>query len=74
MRVIIRDDDAIMEECKKMVEEEEKLAGEAARDYLDESNPSVLRYLIAARRSVIDALRDDLLSLLVAGYQRRRAF
>ena len=62
----------LVEDAKKMVEEEEAAGGaeEWARDYLNESNPSVLRYLIAAREEVSSTqLRDDLLSLLVAGHE-----
>jgi carotene epsilon-monooxygenase len=62
----------LVEDCKKMVEEEEAVGGAEiwARDYLNESNPSVLRYLIAAREEVSSTqLRDDLLSLLVAGHE-----
>jgi hypothetical protein len=38
---------------ERMVEEEEAVGGAElwARDYLNESNPSVLRYLIAAREA-----------------------
>ena len=70
---IIRDvTSKLVDDCKKMVEEEEKVGGAEAwaRDYLNESNPSVLRYLIAAREEVSSTqLRDDLLSLLVAGHE-----
>lgn len=62
----------LVDDCKRMVEEEEKVGGAEAwaRDYLNESNPSVLRYLIAAREEVSSTqLRDDLLSLLVAGHE-----
>ena len=62
----------LVEDAKKMVEEEEAVGGaeEWARDYLNDSNPSVLRYLIAAREEVSSTqLRDDLLSLLVAGHE-----
>jgi len=62
----------LVDDCKKMVEEEEAVGGAEAwaRDYLNESNPSVLRYLIAAREEVSSTqLRDDLLSLLVAGHE-----
>ena len=64
--------DRLVLDAKKMVEEEEKVGGAEvwARDYLNESNPSVLRYLIAAREEVSSTqLRDDLLSLLVAGHE-----
>lgn len=70
---IIRDvTQRLVDDCKRMVEEEEKVGGAEAwaRDYLNESNPSVLRYLIAAREEVSSTqLRDDLLSLLVAGHE-----
>ena len=70
---VIRDvTQRLVDDCKRMVEEEEKVGGaeEWARDYLNESNPSVLRYLIAAREEVSSTqLRDDLLSLLVAGHE-----
>ena len=62
----------LVDNCKRMVEEEEKVGGAEvwARDYLNDSNPSVLRYLIAAREEVSSTqLRDDLLSLLVAGHE-----
>ena len=62
----------LVEDAKRMVEEEEAAGGAEAwaRDYLNESNPSVLRYLIAAREEVSSTqLRDDLLSLLVAGHE-----
>ena len=71
---VIRDvTQRLVDDCKRMVEEEEEKVGGAeewARDYLNESNPSVLRYLIAAREEVSSTqLRDDLLSLLVAGHE-----
>ena len=62
----------LVEDAKRMVEEEEAAGGaeEWARDYLNDANPSVLRYLIAAREEVSSTqLRDDLLSLLVAGHE-----
>ena len=62
----------LVEDAKKMVEEEEAAGGAEAwaRDYLNDANPSVLRYLIAAREEVSSTqLRDDLLSLLGYGGQ-----
>jgi carotene epsilon-monooxygenase len=62
----------LVEDAKAMVEEEEAAGGAEAwaRDYLNDANPSVLRYLIAAREEVSSTqLRDDLLSLLVAGHE-----
>jgi carotene epsilon-monooxygenase len=50
-------------------------AGETAEDeaeegYLNEADPSVLRFLIAAREETTSTqLRDDLLSMLVAGHE-----
>ena len=38
--------------------------------YINESDPSVLRFLIASRQEVsAQQLRDDLLSMLVAGHE-----
>ncbi len=40
------------------------------QEYLNELDPSVLRFLIAAREEVDSKqLRDDLLSMLVAGHE-----
>ena len=39
-------------------------------DYINEADPSVLRFLIASRDEVSSRqLRDDLLSMLVAGHE-----
>ena len=39
-------------------------------DYINEADPSVLRFLIASRDDVSSKqLRDDLLSMLVAGHE-----
>ena len=48
----------LVADCKRMVEEEEAVGGAEvwARDYLNDSNPSVLRYLIAAREEVSSIL------------------
>jgi carotene epsilon-monooxygenase len=43
----------------------------AGKEYINDSDPSVLRFLIAAREEVESTqLRDDLLSMLVAGERR----
>ncbi|KAG2431593.1 hypothetical protein HYH02_013286 [Chlamydomonas schloesseri] len=64
----------LIKKCKEMVDEEEMRAASAAAaaggEYLNEADPSVLRFLIAAREEVDSTqLRDDLLSMLVAGHE-----
>merc|ERR1712157_95142 len=71
---IIRDTtEELIAKCKEIVEEEEKKSGAAidlGEDYVDEADPSILRFLIAARDEVSSMqLRDDLLSMLVAGHE-----
>jgi carotene epsilon-monooxygenase len=58
----------LVAECKQMVEaEKETLQGD---EYVNESDPSVLRFLLASREEVSSVqLRDDLLSMLVAGHE-----
>nr|GEY56743.1 carotene epsilon-monooxygenase, chloroplastic [Tanacetum cinerariifolium] len=54
--------------CKEMVEKEgEKIDDE---DYVNDADPSILRFLLASREEVTSQqLRDDLLSMLVAGHE-----
>ncbi len=57
----------LIRKCKEMVDEEEMEALAAAsaegREYINQADPSVLRFLIAAREEVDSTqLRDDLLS------------
>ncbi|GAB2300648.1 Belongs to the cytochrome P450 [Dionaea muscipula] len=54
--------------CKEMVEAEgEVIDGE---EYVNEADPSILRFLLASREEVSSSqLRDDLLSMLVAGHE-----
>ena len=70
---IIRDTtNDLIEQCKRMVQEEEERGAliEADEDYVDDKDPSILRFLIAARDEVSSTqLRDDLLSMLVAGHE-----
>ena len=64
--------DELIEKCKAIVAEEEAVGGAEAwaEQYLNDSDPSVLRYFLAAREEVTsEQLRDDLLSLLVAGHE-----
>ena len=64
----------LIAKCKAIVDEEERRRGGAAldmaEDYVDEADPSILRFLIQARDEVSSMqLRDDLLSMLVAGHE-----
>nr|CAD1835150.1 unnamed protein product [Ananas comosus var. bracteatus] len=54
--------------CKEIVESEnEQIEGE---EYVNETDPSILRFLLASREEVTSVqLRDDLLSMLVAGHE-----
>ncbi|CAL8471950.1 g11492 [Coccomyxa elongata] len=58
----------LIAQCKEMVDAEEQASfGEG---YINEADPSVLRFLIASREEVsARQLRDDLLSMLVAGHE-----
>lgn len=60
----------LIAKCKAMVEAEEEAAAFDQENYINESDPSVLRFLIASREEVSSVqLRDDLLSMLVAGHE-----
>lgn len=73
VRIIRETTEELIDKCKKIVEEEERQGGqrqEIGEDYIDEADPSILRFLIAARDEVSSMqLRDDLLSMLVAGHE-----
>lgn len=58
----------LIEKCKKIVEiEGEKINEE---EYVNDNDPSILRFLLASREEVSSVqLRDDLLSMLVAGHE-----
>lgn len=59
----------LIAKCKAMVEAEET-ASSFDEEYINDSDPSVLRFLIASREEVSSVqLRDDLLSMLVAGHE-----
>eukprot|EP00879_Flechtneria_rotunda_P011656 GHRR01012176.1.p1 GENE.GHRR01012176.1~~GHRR01012176.1.p1 ORF type:complete len:495 (+),score=137.58 GHRR01012176.1:121-1605(+) len=72
---LIRDTtNKLIKKCKEMVDEEEMqtaaAASAAGEEYINKGDPSVLRFLIAAREEVDSTqLRDDLLSMLVAGHE-----
>jgi carotenoid epsilon hydroxylase len=56
--------------CKAMVDEEEQAAADNAEEYVNQEDPSILRFLIASRDEVSSQqLRDDLLGMLVAGHE-----
>ncbi|XP_065029780.1 carotene epsilon-monooxygenase, chloroplastic-like isoform X1 [Musa acuminata AAA Group] len=58
----------LITKCKEIVEAEgEQIEGE---EYVNETDPSILRFLLASREEVTSVqLRDDLLSMLVAGHE-----
>lgn len=58
----------LINKCKAMVDAEEQASFQEG--YINDSDPSVLRFLIASREEVSSVqLRDDLLSMLVAGHE-----
>ncbi|CAI0469313.1 unnamed protein product [Linum tenue] len=58
----------LIAKCKEIVESEgERIDGE---EYVNDADPSILRFLLASREEVLSVqLRDDLLSMLVAGHE-----
>ncbi|XP_020972397.1 carotene epsilon-monooxygenase, chloroplastic isoform X1 [Arachis ipaensis] len=58
----------LIKKCKEIVEAEgERIDDE---EYVNDTDPSILRFLLASREEVSSVqLRDDLLSLLVAGHE-----
>nr|GMD39526.1 carotene epsilon-monooxygenase, chloroplastic [Ipomoea batatas] len=58
----------LVAKCKEMVDAEgESITNE---EYVNDADPSVLRFLLASREEVSsEQLRDDLLSMLVAGHE-----
>ncbi|CAO2824128.1 unnamed protein product [Amaranthus hypochondriacus] len=66
---VIRDTvEELIAKCKEIVEAEgEKIDNE---EYVNDADPSILRFLLASREEVSSIqLRDDLLSMLVAGHE-----
>ncbi|XP_021908779.1 carotene epsilon-monooxygenase, chloroplastic [Carica papaya] len=66
--VIRKTVEELIAKCKEIVENE----GERVDDdeYVNDSDPSILRFLLASREEVSSVqLRDDLLSMLVAGHE-----
>ncbi|PSC76848.1 carotene epsilon-chloroplastic [Micractinium conductrix] len=70
VQLIRQTTEELIAKCKKMVEEEAEAGAAFGEGYINESDPSVLRFLIASREEVDSVqLRDDLLSMLVAGHE-----
>lgn len=58
----------LIAKCKEIVEREGERIDED--EYVNDSDPSILRFLLASREEVSSVqLRDDLLSMLVAGHE-----
>ncbi|KAK4755257.1 hypothetical protein SAY87_009014 [Trapa incisa] len=68
VRLIRETVEELIQKCKKIVETEGKKIDQ--EEYVDEADPSILRFLLASREEVSSVqLRDDLLSMLVAGHE-----
>lgn len=66
--IIRRSVEELIAKCKAIVEAEGERIDE--EEYLNEADPSILRFLLASREEVSSVqLRDDLLSMLVAGHE-----
>ncbi|XP_057462221.1 carotene epsilon-monooxygenase, chloroplastic-like isoform X2 [Actinidia eriantha] len=66
--VIRRTVEELIAKCKEIVESEGERINE--EEYVNETDPSILRFLLASRDEVSSTqLRDDLLSMLVAGHE-----
>ncbi|XP_024023002.1 carotene epsilon-monooxygenase, chloroplastic [Morus notabilis] len=58
----------LIAKCKEIVEAEGERIDE--EEYINDADPSILRFLLASREEVSSVqLRDDLLSMLVAGHE-----
>ena len=67
--IIRQTTEELIEKCRTIVEAEQEFAS-LDSEYINESDPSILRFLLASRVEVTPAqLRDDLLSMLVAGHE-----
>ncbi|OMO92953.1 Cytochrome P450 [Corchorus capsularis] len=63
--------DDLIATCKRMVEEEELQFHE---EYMNEQDPSILRFLLASGDDVSSKqLRDDLMTMLIAGHETSAA-
>ncbi|CAI7820959.1 unnamed protein product [Closterium sp. NIES-54] len=69
VRVIRTTVEELVAQCKRIVEAENERRGDD-EEYVNETDPSILRFLLASREEVSSVqLRDDLLSMLVAGHE-----
>ena len=63
--------DVLIKDCKTLVEESDE---EFVEEYLNRGDPSILRFLIASGDNVSSKqLRDDLMTLLIAGHETTAA-
>lgn len=70
VEIIRQTTEELIAKCKAIVDAEEEAASFDPENYINDSDPSVLRFLIASREEVdSEQLRDDLLSMLVAGHE-----
>ena len=68
--IIRKTTEELITKCKVMVESEQEFIESGNEEYINAADPSVLRFLLASRVEVTEAqLRDDLLSMLVAGHE-----
>ncbi|XP_042512023.1 carotene epsilon-monooxygenase, chloroplastic [Macadamia integrifolia] len=68
VNIIRRTVEELIEKCKEIVEKEGEEIDE--EEYVNDTDPSILRFLLASREEVSTVqLRDDLLSMLVAGHE-----
>lgn len=66
--VIRKTVEELIAKCKEIVEAEGERINE--EEYVNDADPSILRFLLASREEVSSVqLRDDLLSMLVAGHE-----
>lgn len=68
VEVIRQTVEELIAKCKEIVEAEGEMIDN--EEYVNDSDPSILRFLLASREEVSSTqLRDDLLSMLVAGHE-----
>lgn len=71
LKLINKTLDDLIKICKRMVDEENENFSE---EYLNERDPSILRFLLASGDDVSSKqLRDDLMTLLIAGHETSAA-
>jgi beta-ring hydroxylase len=71
LKVISNTLDELIAKCKKLVEEEDE---EFVEEFLSRADPSLLHFLIASGEEITSKqLRDDLMTLLIAGHETTAA-